>query len=121
MKNISQFGLFIIILGAFSWFGLPWWFIAVVSFFGATIFHSTPMKDFGVAYAAGTMLWGGIATWQNYQNGNHFAPKIGEIFQGLTILQLTMATSVIGGLLAGMGALSGGYFRELFLDEKIIE
>jgi hypothetical protein len=102
-KELGPLGIFIVVLGAISWFGLPYWVLAIVAFFGATIFHTTPLKDFGVATAAGSFLWGGVATWLNFQNGGQ------------------LATSTVGGFLAGMGALSGGYFREIFLDEKINE
>jgi hypothetical protein len=121
LKELGPLGIFIVAFGAISWLGFPYWTLAIVAFFGATIFHTTPLKDFAVATAAGSFLWGGVAAWLNWQNGGQFAPKIGEIFQGLTLPKLIFATSTLGGLLAGMGALSGGYFREIFLNEKINE
>jgi hypothetical protein len=118
LKSIGPLGLFIVIWGAISWFGLPYWTLVVVAFFGATLFHTTPLRDFGIAFTAGTFLWSSFAMWADTHNGGQFAAKIGEIFLGLTTTKLVWATGIIGGLLAGMGALSGGYFREIFMEEK---
>lgn len=118
MKNYSGLALFIVILGSFCWFGLPYWWLAIIAGIGGFLFQNSPLGNFFVAFSAGTTLWSGIAWWQNFQNAGLLAGRIGQLLQGLSVAQLIWATGAIGGLLAGFGALTGSFARAFFEPKK---
>jgi hypothetical protein len=114
MKNGLYASLFIIILGACCHFGLPWWAIVPIAGLAAIVFPQKPSLSFGTAFAAGTLLWYGSALFFNSINGGLLSAKIGQLFLGLKGAHLIMITGVLGGTLAGLGALTGTFFRGLF-------
>ncbi|MFN4257165.1 MAG: hypothetical protein ACK4Q5_19365 [Saprospiraceae bacterium] len=107
MKKYGFSTLFILGLGALCWFGLPWWSLAATGAASGLLFKIKPGAAFALGFAAGTLLWGTLAGWQNALNAGKLAAQIGGVFQGLTAAQLIWATGALGGLLAGMGALTG--------------
>ncbi len=118
MKNKLYLTLFILILGSTSFFGLPWWCITVIAMLGAIIFPQSAAATFATATAAGILLWTTVALFWNIPNGGMLATKVGQIFQGLSSAQLIMATGFIGGLLSGLGAMTGHSLHALFVSNK---
>lgn len=114
MKNTSFALLFILIVGNISHFFGPWWAVAVVAAVAVLLFPMGPARAMVVGTAAGSMLWWFNTLWANLANGGMLAAKIGQVFQGVQALQLLAATALLGGLLGGLGALSGAYGRALF-------
>jgi hypothetical protein len=118
MKNTLYLSLFILVLGSTSLLGLPWWCITLIAMIGAFLFQLGAAATFGVATAAGTLLWTTVALFWTLPNGGLLATKVGQIFQGLSGAQLVMLTGLIGGLLSGLGAMTGYSLRALFVDKK---
>ena len=118
MKNYSLAAVFTLVAGALCWFGLPWWFLAVGAGLSGFFFKNRPLGHFGTGFGAGSLLWGSLAAWLNSQNGGMLATKIGQLFQGLSVAQLIWATGALGGLIAGMGALTGCLLRAIFEKKK---
>jgi len=114
MKNGLYTSIFIIVLGACCHLGLPWWAIVPIAAVAAILFPQTPALSFSTAFAAGTLLWYSSAFLLNTANGGALSAKIGQLFLGLKGIHLVMITGVLGGTLAGLGALTGTYFRGLF-------
>ena len=114
MKNGFYASTLIIVLGAFSHFGLPWWAVVPIAALAAILFPQKPALSFSTAFAAGTLLWWGSAFWLNAANGGMLSAKVGQLFLGLKGFHLVMITGMLGGTLAGFGALTGTFFRGLF-------
>lgn len=113
MKNASLALFFILIVGNVSHFFGPWWAVALVAAVAVLLFPMGPARALAVGTAAGSMLWWLTALWINSTNGGMMAAKVGQVFQGVQALQLLSATALLGGLLGGLGALTGAYGRAL--------
>jgi hypothetical protein len=118
MKNGFYFSLFILTLGVFCHFGLPWWAIVIIAGIGAILFPQRPTASFALAFGAGTLLWYGSAFISNLLNEGLLASKIGQLFLGLKGFHLLMITGMLGGTLAGMGAITGTFLRQLFANRR---
>jgi hypothetical protein len=113
MRNAFLVLLFILIVGNISRIGGPWWAVAPVAALAVLFFPMGPGRAFLIGIIAGALLWWVNALWLNMANDGMFAGKIGILFQGLQGLQLLLITSLLGGLLGGLGALNGAFARAL--------
>ena len=118
MKNASYTTLFIVFSGLLCWVGLPWWAIVPLAAVAGFLFSPSAAGAFLAGFAGGSLLWYGSAMLHNVLNAGVFATKIGEVFAGLKSWQLLTATSSIGGLLGGLGAMTGRLLRELLDPSK---
>lgn len=99
--------------------GAPWWVMLPVAALLVFFFPAeSAAATFAAGFASGSLLWYGLAIFQDMLNGSQFSAKIGEIFMGLKNWQLLSITATLGGLLAGMGALCGHYLRLLLVSPK---
>ena len=94
---------------------LPWWLIAITSFFVA---FAIPQKA-GLAFLAGFialfLLWAGLSFWISASNNHLLAHKISVLFiKADNPMLLIIVTGIIGGLVGGLGSLTGRHFRKLF-------
>lgn len=91
---------------------LPWWMIAVIAFLAAILVHQKAGKAFWSGFLALFLLWGILAFWIDLQNDHILSKKIASILPlGGNSYLLILVTGIIGGLVAGFGALSGHYLR----------
>ena len=91
---------------------LPWWTIAVCAFIVSLLILQSPRKAFLAGFSGVFLLWF-IFTWTiNSGNDSILAHKIAQIFPlgGMSFL-LMLLSAFIGGLVAGLAALSGSYLR----------
>ncbi|MGZ5134431.1 MAG: hypothetical protein ACXWCG_04755 [Flavitalea sp.] len=91
---------------------LPWWSIAVCAFVVSALILQSPWKSFLSGFAGVFLLWF-ILTWLIDSANDHIlSNKIAQIFPlgGVSFL-LILLTAFIGGLVAGLAALSGTYIR----------
>ena len=92
---------------------LPWWSIAIAAFVVAVLIPQHPGKAFITGFAALFFLWAALSYWMSVKNEHVLAHKI-----SLLILKmdspyiLILATALIGGLVAGLAALSGSLLRK---------
>ena len=105
----------IILTGLLAFIGglyLPWWSLAIASFFIAIVVHQKSGKAFLAGFTAVFLLWAGLAWWIDIKNEGILSAKIASILplSGNSIL-LILLTAFVGGLVAGMAAMSGSYFR----------
>ena len=114
MKNTFFASLFILIVGNISHFFGPWWAVALIAAVAVLLFPVGPGRALAIGTATGSMLWWFNSLWMNSANVGMMAGKIGAVFQGLQALQLLAATAFLGGLLGGLGAMTGAYGRALF-------
>ena len=118
MKNVLIVSLLILVFGCLGYFGLPWWSLALIAAIAAFLFPLSGGKSFSAGFAAGYLLWLTVSILHNSGNGGMLSAKIGQLFMGATGFHLLMATAVMGGLLAGFGALTGTYARQMLFPEK---
>lgn len=118
MKKILPI-LIYLILGASASFFMPWWVIAPV--FAAIAFFTklSPTASLAIGTLAGTTLWASYASILGAADGMKLSGMVGNIFQGLSPTQLVSITGTLGGLIGGMGALTGSYFRSIFTKDVV--
>lgn len=92
---------------------LPWWGIAVAAFLAGLGFANKPGNDFLAGFLGVGLFWVGYAFWIDLQDGHQFSLKIAQLFSdglGTTIapVVLFVVTGILGGLIGGLSALSGG-------------
>lgn len=91
----------------------PWWSIAITSFIVAVSVHQKPLKAFMAAFIGVFVLWLAHAAIIDFQNNHILSTKIAAILPlGGNYWALLIVTGFVGGLVAGMAALSGSYFRQ---------
>ncbi|MBK7344003.1 MAG: hypothetical protein IPJ06_13480 [Saprospiraceae bacterium] len=93
---------------------LPWWTIAPLAAGVCFLIRSRPMKALAQGVVAGGLLWGGLAFFRDQANDHLLSSQIGTLFQGVSPAVVIAITAVLGGLVAGLGALTGASLREVF-------
>lgn len=92
---------------------LPWWSIAVAGFLIAIAIPQRPLKSFLSAFLALFLLWGGLAFWINLGNDGILLQRVASLFKlDNSSWLLFLITGIIGGLGAGLGALTGSFVRK---------
>lgn len=112
-----KFFLSIFITGLFSWFlglvdFLPWYSFVVVAFMVAVLIKQKPAISFLSGFLALFFLWAILALVKDIPNEHLLSTKVANILplKGNTTL-LVVITGLVGGLLGGMAALSGSFFK----------
>ena len=97
----------------------PWWSIAGVAFGVALSMPQRPWKNFVAGFLGVFLLWIGLTWWIDRANGGILSAKMAIILPvGGQVLYLHLLTALVGGLIGGLAALSGGYARALFSSSK---
>ncbi len=80
----------------------------------AVTIHQKPIKAFTAAFVAIFILWCILAFMADNANEHILSKKVAEILplHGNYIL-LIILTGFVGGLLAGMGAITGSFLRKI--------
>ena len=91
---------------------LPWWGMAITSLLVAVLIHQKAGKAFLAGLLGVFLLWAGLAWWIDMKNNGVLSTKIASILPlGGNTLVLIAVTGLIGGLVAGLAALSGSFLR----------
>jgi hypothetical protein len=116
MKILSAFILTALLAFAGCLF-LPWWIISVVAFVVALLIPIRPGAAFLAAFVAIFLLWGVQAFYIDSINDHVLASRVVSVLKlGSSSLNLVLATAFIGGLVAGLSALTGSLLRVLIFD-----
>ncbi|GAB4248583.1 MAG: hypothetical protein Kow0027_11030 [Saprospiraceae bacterium] len=114
MRNILLQLIATIILGYLCHQFMPFWAIAVAGFVAGLFFkYKWLLSGFAASFLGGFLLWGGLAWWIDRENAQQLSSMLGELFK-TDGAYLPYVTGLVGGLLAGFGALTGGSLRKLF-------
>jgi hypothetical protein len=90
----------------------PWWGIAFTSLLVAAIVHQKAGKAFLAGFLGVFALWVGLASWIDMNNNGVLSKKIAAVLPlGGNSIVLILVTGFIGGLVAGLAAMSGSYLR----------
>ena len=93
---------------------LPWWTLAVVAFVVAALIHQHAGKSFLSGFIAVFLLWGILALIIDQKNQHVLSQKISTILPlGGSSFVMVLVTAFIGGLVAGLAAMSGSYLRTI--------
>lgn len=95
----------IIMLAFVLEFFLPWWCIAIAAFFGGIIFDTR--ANFGAGFLAIALLWVLSAMVKEFSAAAPLTERVAAIFV-LNKPLLFLVTAIIGGLVGGFGAMTGG-------------
>ncbi len=92
---------------------LPWWSFAITSIIIAIAIHQKPWKAFLAAFIAVFVLWAIIVFVIDNANQHLLSVKVATILPlGGSSFALILLTAFIGGLVAGLSALTGSYIRK---------
>ena len=101
-------GLLAFISGLF----LPWWGFAITSLLVAILVHQKAGKAFLAGFLGVFILWAALAWWIDMKNNGLLSIKIASVLPlGGNAILLIIVTGFIGGLVAGMAAMSGSFLR----------
>lgn len=90
----------------------PWWTIAITAFLVALLIYQKAWKAFVAGFLGLLLLWSGLAYWIDIKNESILSAKIGVLIGiGSNSFLLILITGLIGGLVAGLAALSGSFLR----------
>jgi uncharacterized membrane protein YhaH (DUF805 family) len=99
-------------IGLFTF--LPWFSFVICAFIVALAVHQKPLKAFGAGFIAVFVLWIILAAIMDSANEHILSKKVAAILPlGGSYIALLIVTGIVGGLLAGMGALTGSYLRKV--------
>ncbi|MEJ7610923.1 MAG: hypothetical protein WKF88_07065 [Ferruginibacter sp.] len=110
-----KFFISLILIAALSFAAclyLPWWIIAVAGFLVAVAIPQGAGWSFLSGFLAVFILWAGMSFWISSANDHLLAHKISPLIIKIdNPVLLILATGLIGGLVAGLGALTGSFVR----------
>lgn len=93
---------------------LPWWSFALSSFVVALVVHQLPFKAFLSGFLGLFLLWIIYAWIKDTANAHLLSTKVAAILPlGGNYILLLLMTALIGGVISGFAALTGGYVRRL--------
>lgn len=107
--------LLICAVSAVAEYFLPWWSAAVVAF----IFGFLMRLSIGRAFLAGflglAVLWLIWALYWDLPNDHLLAGRMAKVFSLPNAGSFIAVTTILGGLIGGLSAWSGGHLRKLVL------
>ncbi|MCP3659928.1 MAG: hypothetical protein GY830_06275 [Bacteroidetes bacterium] len=94
----------------------PWWSIAISSFIIPLFINSKASKVFLGGFAAISSLWMTYAAIIDVQTNSIISSKVAPLFGFSNSIFLVLITGLVGGLVGGFSALTGFYFKSLFIQ-----
>ena len=89
----------------------PWWTIAIVAFIVGAAMITQPIKGFLGGFVAGFIVWVACIFYLDSGNQISASSMMGEVIGGLSGFMVVVVSGLIGGLVSGLGAMSGVYGR----------
>jgi len=106
----------LILIVALSYLGglfLDWWSVALAAFLVALLIPVSAAKSFVYSFISVFLLWLALAFFQDVRNDHILANRVSMVFlQMRSPIGMGIISSVIGGLVAGMGGLTGSLLRK---------
>jgi hypothetical protein len=107
--------LIILILSYVGSLFLPWWIVAVAAFLAALFVGKKSGSAFLSGFAAVFVLWVVWALVKSIPNDNILASRVVQLFPLPNYwIWVLIVTGFVGGLVGGMGALSGVMVKKVF-------
>ena len=114
MKFLISIILTALLSFAFGLFSvIPWWSFAICALLVALAIHQKPGKAFLSGFVSLFLLWGIIALIIDFKNEHILATRVSGVLPlGGSPYTLIFVTALVGGLVAGLAALTGSYLRK---------
>lgn len=114
-----------LIIGVLSFIAglfLPWWSVALVAFIVSVAVGERPGSAFLTAFLAVFLFWFGYSYFQDLANDSILSSRISFLFLGTqSPILMNLVTGLVGGLVAGMGGLTGAFLRKKKEKEKVFK
>ncbi len=94
---------------------LPWWYIAMAAFIGAIVMQQSQVKSFTAAFIAVSALWSIHALILDVRNAQLLSSKVAVVLQMGNSSVLIIIAAFVGGIVAGMAALTGSFIKLSFI------
>ncbi len=119
MKKLGLQAVLILVGGFIAHQFLPFWSIAVVAGFAGLLFkYENSGASFVAGLLAATLLWTGYALFLNSGNASMLSTSLGKLFS-MSGASLIYVSGAIGGLLGGLGAMTGTLARKVFEKPEV--
>jgi hypothetical protein len=106
--------LIILILSFAGGYFLPWWIIAIAAFLAAFFIGKTPVQSFWSGFIAIFIGWTVLELFKSVPNDHILANRVATLFHLPSWVLLLLITSLLGGIVGGMSALSGVLLKRAF-------
>ena len=107
--------LIILVLSFITSYFLPWWMVAIIAFLAAFFIGKAPGQSLWSGFAAVFVVWTVLALFKSIPNNHMLADRVIQLFPlPHNWIYLLAVTALIGGLVGGMGALSGALLKRAF-------
>lgn len=116
MKNLIYLLIYIVACTILQLAGV-WWLPSLAALaLGYLLKDQSAITAFAIGFLGLFLLWAGWSSYSDYLNDGILSGKIGALFNGLSGTSLIAITSLVGGLLGGLGALTGKYVHVTISD-----
>jgi hypothetical protein len=102
--------LAIVILGFFLELFLPWWSVAIAAFLGGVLVNTR--MNFLAGFLAIAILWFVKAVITDLSTDSDLTTRVAMVFMLHSKTLLMLITLVLGGVVGGFAAMSGGVLRK---------
>lgn len=94
---------------------LPWWSIAIAGFISGVLFIQKPGKAFLNGFFGIFALWSAVSLYIFVVNEGLLAERLASLFFLPHGLLVVLLTGLIGGIGGGLSAVTGNYFKVVFM------
>lgn len=91
----------------------PWWVAALCAFMVLALWPTSSIKAFLAGFLGVGILWFAGALFYSIQTDFILTAKVAQLLQASNSVVVIVITAIIGGLIGGMGALSGNHLNKL--------
>lgn len=116
MKFIA-YTIALIILGYLVHLFLPWWVIVLLAALIGAFSQFSGIRAFALGFLGIALLWGITAFLINNSNEGILAARFGDLFGGTSANSLILFTTLLGGFLGGLGAMTGALGAKIFKEK----
>jgi len=117
MKFLFQFILIALLCLLLQLF-LPWWICVIVACLVVAMTGSTGWQAFFAGFLGVGLLWMGYALYRDYITDSVLTRRVAGLFFLTSPFLLILITGFVGGLMGGLGALTGNYFYQWRFKRK---
>ena len=96
----------------------PFWYLIPAGFIGGLLIITSPRAGFFCGFFAVSLLYFATALQSHVSCDGRLTERVSILFLGLHPLIIVLVATLPGALAAGFAALTGSYFRELFIPPK---
>tara|TARA_B100001057_G_scaffold117986_1_gene116558 strand:- start:15824 stop:16201 length:378 start_codon:yes stop_codon:yes gene_type:complete len=116
-----NFILRILIVGISSYYIpsiLPWWTIIIIPFILGCLFDDNYLSHFLSGFIGTGVAWIFIILSIDFNTQSILSEKIIKILEVDSVNYIIILISVVGGIVSGLGMITGYTLRRIFINEK---